>query len=214
MSARGRAPQGDNGFEFHPTPPRAVLALLESELVQLPGGIWMEPCAGTGSIVRAVNGYRRDVRWRLFELDERFRPHLEALVRPGIDKLAPFGDWVGLAWPPSWSLADVVIFNPPFTLTLPFLLAAMARGQWVVMLQRSNWFGSQGRAPWLREFCPDQLALPFRPSFKVVGRDTDNCEYSWFIWPPGDRRRREGRLAMLETPTQGQLQIAAPATEE
>lgn len=207
MSAKGRSDTGEHGEEFHPTDRAAIVPLLETDLVTLPGGIWIEPCAGTGRIVSTVNEYRSDVRWRLFEIDERVGQYLVPLVRPGIDKLAPFGDFVHRDWPSTWTLADVLIMNPPFSLSSQFLAAAFTRARWVVMLQRSNWFGSQDRAPWLRRFCPDQYTLPFRPSFRPDGK-TDNCEYSWFVWPPGERDRRCGRIAMLDDPNCGQQALA------
>lgn len=206
MSAKGRGVEVETGEEFNPTPREAIVPLLETPLVTLPGGIWIEPCAGTGRIVRTVNEYRQDVRWRLFELDERVGQFLVPLLRPGIDKLAPFGDFVHRPWPATWTIADVLIMNPPFSLTSQFLAAAFARARWVVMLQRSNWFGSQERAPWLRKFCPDQYTLAKRPSFRPDG-GTDSCEYSWFVWPP-ERERRAGTLAMLDDPNNGQQALA------
>lgn len=207
MSATGRSDTGDHGEEFHPTPVEAIVPLLETQLVTLPGGIWIEPCAGTGRIVRTVNEHRSDVRWRLFELDPRVGQYLVPLVRPGVDKLAPWCDFVTRPWPAAWPLADVLIMNPPFSLTSQFVAAALARARWVVMLQRNNWFGSQDRAPWLRAHCPDQYTLPKRPSFRPDG-GTDSCEYSWFVWPPDGRDRRSGTLAMLDSPNNGQRELA------
>lgn len=96
MSAKGRkrkdAPATEVAdFEFYPTPPEAIDSLLESHLVDLPGGAWIDPCAGTGRIPRTVNAYRRDVRWILCEIDERHRDTLNAIARPG-DVLLPFAD--------------------------------------------------------------------------------------------------------------------------
>jgi hypothetical protein len=208
VSAKGRSlSTGDHGFEFHPTPREAITPLLETSLVTLPGGVWIEPCAGTGRIVSTVNEYRSDVRWRLFELDPRVGEFLVPLVRPGIDKLAPFGDFVTRPWPASWTRADVLIMNPPFEHTSAFVAAAFERAHWVVMLQRVGWFGTQERAPWLRRFCPDQYTLPKRPSFRPDGQ-TDSCEYAWYVWPPGDRERRSGVLAMLDEPNNGQQMLA------
>lgn len=207
MSATGRSDTGDTGEEFYPTDPDAIVPLLECPLVHLPGGVWIEPCAGTGRIVRTVNEFRSDVRWRLFEIDERVGRHLVDVMRPGIDKLAPFGDFVHRPWPASWSLADVCMFNPPFSLALDFVKAAMARARNVVMLQRSNWFGTQKRAAWLRAHAPDQYTIAERPSFRPDG-GTDSCEYSWFVWPEGEFNRRAGRLVMLEDPNRGQQALA------
>lgn len=199
------APQ--TGSEFHPTPVSAILPILETDQLALPGGVWIEPCAGTGRIVRTVNETRDDVAWRLFELDPTFEPQLSALVRPGRDKLAPFGDFVTRRWPSTWSKADVLIMNPPFSLAMDFLRVALERAHHVLMLQSNNWFGSQDRAPWLRKFAPDQFTLAKRPSFREDGQ-TDGVEYSWFYWGPGGRERRYGRLVMLELARGGQQLLA------
>ena len=186
--------------EFYPTPSSAILPLLETDLVRLPGGRWIEPCAGTGRIIRTVNEFRADVSWIMCELQEQFDQFLRPLIRATHeDALLPFGDFVHREW--DLPMADVLIMNPPFSLTMQFIAAAMTRAHWVVCLQRANWFGSQARAPWLIRHCPDAYTLPERSSFRPDGQ-TDNCEYTWFVWPPGDRRRREGRYAML-TPTNG-----------
>ena len=190
---------------FYPTEPWCVDALLESPLVTLPGGLWIEPCAGMGSIVRAVNAKRSDVDWLLCDIDERMEPHLRRVMR-GFDILLPFGDFVHRPW--NRSVADVLIMNPDFDHTEAFIAAAFVRARWVVMLQRVNWFGSQDRAPWLRRHCPNQYNLPKRPSFTGDGK-TDATEYAWFVWPPGNRERRTGVIAMLDMPNGGQMELVA-----
>jgi hypothetical protein len=205
--AHADQPAPQTGAEFHPTPVGAILPILETDQLQLPGGIWIEPSAGTGRIIRTVNDVRDDVDWRIFELEAMFEAQLAALVRPGRDKLAPFGDFVRRHWPATWSKADVLIMNPPFSLALDFVLAAFERAHHVLMLQSNNWHGSQDRAPWLRQFAPDMLTLPKRPSFRPDGQ-TDGVEYSWYYWPPGSRLRRSGRLIMLEPPRGGQQALA------
>lgn len=204
MSSKGRSDTGDTGEDYYPTPADAILPILETKLLKLPGGIWLEPCAGTGAIVRTINRVRSDVSCILCELDPRVGQHLQALVRPGRDLLLPFGDFVTREWtsPP----AAVCIMNPPFGHTTAFARAALERARVVVMLQRNSWFGTQERAPWLRRHCPDQLTLPARPSFRPDGK-TDSTEYSWFHWPAGDRRRRRGMLAMLDSPRSGQAAL-------
>lgn len=204
MSAKGRSYTGETGEDFYPTPEDAILPLLETDLLALPGGVWLEPCAGTGAIVRVVNRLRSDVRWVLCELDHRVGQYLSPLMRPG-DTLLPFGDFVLRDWEISTPV-DVCIMNPPFEHTTAFARAALNRASTVVMLQRNSWFGSQERAPWLRQHCPDQLTLPTRPSFRPDGK-TDATEYSWFHWPAGDRRRRAGMIAMLDSPKSGQKEL-------
>lgn len=202
MSAKGRKTKtAETGAEFYPTPTDAILSLIESPLVTLPGGVWIEPCAGTGRIVSTVNQSRSDVRWILCEIDPRVGEHLAPLLRDQ-DVLLPFGDFVSRDW--SLPVADVCIFNPPFSLTMAFVIAAMARARNVVMLQRKGWFGTQARSPWMRRHCPDVLTLPVRPSFTPDG-STDSTEYDWFVWPEGQHDRRLGRVAMLDEPRQAGL---------
>jgi hypothetical protein len=207
LSATGRKGRPVEEGEFYPTPRPVILALLESDLVQLPSGIWIEPCSGTGRLISAVNDFRDDVDWRMVELQEQFRPPLEALVRPGRDRLLPFGDFVHRVW--DEPKADVLIMNPPFSLTMQFVQSGLMRAHWVVCLQRQGWFGTKDRARWLAKHCPDSLQIPWRPSFRPDGK-VDNCEYSWFIWPPGSLDgRRFGRLAMLDRPKGGQQSLFA-----
>lgn len=204
MSAKGRKGKQVEEGEFYPTPRDVILALLTSDLVDLPGGTWIEPCAGTGRIISTINEHRDDVSWIAVELFERFGQFLEPLIRDQ-DVLEDYGDFVHRDWP--YDKADVLIMNPPFSLTFQFVKAALERANWVVCLQRQGWFGTKDRSPWLRDHCPDSLQLPWRPSFRPDG-STDSCEYCWFIWPPGSSEgRRSGMLAMLDKPNTGQQSL-------
>ncbi len=203
--------------EFWQTPTEAVEALLLGDGPELPGGIWLDPCAGLGRIPRAVSRHRPDVLWLLCELLPGFRPALDALDIPLVD--ADIGDSAivtedFLADPAphspraAWPRADVVIFNSPFTLTRRFVVQAWRHGRWVVSLQRQSWIGP-ARGPWLREHMPDRYILPRRPSFRGDGK-TDGCEYEWHAWPP-DRanpagRRRDGITRMLR-PGREQMEL-------
>lgn len=202
MSAKGKKEVELD--EFYPTEPEAIEALLECDQLYLPVGTWIDPCAGTGRIVTTVNQFR-DVNWIICELNDRFEQYLRPLVRDGRDTLLEYGDFVHRPWP--YPKADVLIMNPPFSLTMQFVIAALKRANYVVCLQRKNWFGSQMRSSWLQEHCPDDYTLPWRPSFRPDG-STDNCEYSWFVWPPGSNKgRRAGKVAMLKGPRGGQLSM-------
>jgi hypothetical protein len=198
VSARGRkkadGPRTEVAdFEFYPTPRETVLALIDSPLLALPGGTWIEPCAGSGRINSTVNSRRDDVAWLLCEIDERHRPALDLTLRDD-DVLLPFGDFVLREWP--YRRADVCLMNPPFSHALAFVEVAMKRARTVVMLQRIAWM-CPARAPWLRLHAPDVYAVPKRPSFTGNGA-TDMAEYAWFVWPEGEHDRRLGRVAMLD----------------
>lgn len=197
MSARGRkkadGPRTEvAAFEFYPTPRETVLALVDSPLLSLPGGIWIEPCAGSGRINSTVNARRDDVGWLLCEIDPRHRDALTETLRDD-DVLLPFGDFVHREWP--FSRAAVCCMNPPFSHALAFVEAAMQRAGTVVMLQRLGWW-CPARSAWLRKHAPDTYVLPKRPSF--TGEGTDMTEYAWFVWPEGQHDRRFGRVAMLD----------------
>lgn len=217
MSAKGRKQQPQNDEEFHPTPEWSVDTIITSDLLKLPGGTWIEPCAGGGNIIKAVNRLRDDINWIIVELQERFHDQLAMLARPGRDRLLPLGDFVHREWPDA--TADVLIMNPPFSLTMQFIEAAFRRAQHVLCLQRKGFFGTQSRAPWLREYCPDDFTLWKRASFRS-DKQTDSTEYSWYYWPPDPfgrvgrehRRRRIGRIAMLDEPKY-QHELVGVATE-
>jgi len=203
MSSKGRKDVEEN--EFYPTPRDAIISMLETDLIEIPGGTWIEPCAGTGRIVSTVNEFRGDINWIMCELNGEFDPQLSQLCRPGRDIIAPYGDFVHRSWP--YPVADVLIMNPPFSLTFQFVLAALERARIVLCVQRQGWFGTKERSPWLQRHCPDSFQLPWRPSFRPDGK-TDSCEYCWFHWPEGSAQgRREGRIAMLDFPRMGQQSL-------
>lgn len=204
MSATGRGRDVEEN-EFYPTPRECIYALLSSPDVDLPGGRWIEPCAGTGRIISAVNEKRKDISWNICEINENFEHQLCSIMGPH-DYLLPFGDFVHREWRFK-DKAEVLIMNPPFSLTMQFVQAGLERAHYVVCLQRQAWFGSVGRSPWLSQHCPDSHQLSWRPSFRPDGK-VDNCDYTWYVWPPGsDVKRRTGVLSMLKRPVGGQLEL-------
>lgn len=190
--------------EFYPTPRDVVYALFESPLVDLPGGLWIEPCAGTGRIISAVNEVRSDVRWNICEIQDVFKPHIEMEMGP-MDNLLPFGDFVHRQW--DYPKAEVLIMNPPFSLTMQFVLAGLERARYVVCLQRRGWLGSVSRSPWQHRHYPDTHHLSWRPSFRPDGK-TDLHDYTWYIWPPGSLEGRlYGTSSLLLKPSANQIEL-------
>lgn len=197
MSSKGRR-TGETGHEFYPTPEYAITPLLDSDLLTLPSGVWVEPCVGTGNIVRAVNRHRSDVTWHCVDIDERVAQYVPGATVADFLEMEPLK--VG---------ADVLIMNPPFSLAIDFACRATTWARWVVMLQRLNWFGSQKRRAFLQSHAPDVYVLPKRPSFRPDGQ-TDSIEYAWFVWSPMNSTpvtRRTGRIAMLDMPRTEQTTI-------
>lgn len=186
MSATNRGGKRSEA-DFYPTPSWCVDRLLEA--VTLPGGRWLEPAAGDGAIIRAVNAQRNDVRWRVVELDSRFNKGLGQLVGK---KATTIGSFLELA--PGGPF-DVAITNPPYSLAMPMIEHALAfEARFIVMLLRLNFLASGGRADFMRTHAPDVYVLPNRPSFS--GSGTDSIEYAWFVWH-GRRRRPRGVVRVL-----------------
>lgn len=198
MSSTGRGATRKEA-DFYATPPWTVHRFLEA--VNLPGGRWLEPCAGDGELIRAVNAKRSDVVWSIGELRSEMGPHLAPLVGESLF----IGDFLaldGFAWGPE--LFDVVLTNPPFGLALPFVKKCMELSKRTIMLLRLNFWGSEERREFLNAYPPDTYVLPNRPVFSVNKKGkvgTDSPEYAWFVWHSIDEYRqnpgRSGRIQVL-----------------
>lgn len=204
MSAT-RSPKRKGTQDCYNTPLWCVRHLLAH--LPLPGGHWLEPCAGTGNIVQGVS--REDVYWTAYEINENLGPDIEAA---GVDYCRRLDQPVDVRIEDFLTAAeslrssdslfgtpfDVVITNPPYSFAQEFIGACLPLAPWVIMLLRVNYLASAGRAAWLREHTPDVYVLANRPSF-VSGR-TDATEYAWVVWhgePTAMVPRSEGRLVVL-----------------
>ncbi len=190
MSSTNRGADRDP-LDRYPTPRWCVHRLLEARA--LPGGLWVEPCAGAGSIVRAVDEVRDDVRWLCNEISRDYGTALQsACAFDGIPiDLITHEDAQDLVVGPG---AAVIITNPPFNVSAEILVQMLvsAPGALVVFLQRIGWGGGP-RAELFRDLKPSMYQLPERPSFKdvvTVDPETgkrrtssqDSTEYCWFVF--------------------------------
>jgi len=188
-----RSEQSGGEHEVYETPSWCVRRLLEA--VSLPAGRWLEPAAGSGAIIRAVNPVylaRRPpiISWTACDI----RPEtLEALTL--LSPQAYTGDFLAEPTPERWT-HDVAITNPPYSRTGEFIIAARAHAPVVAMLLPIQFYGSVGRGLLWHEHSPDAIwLLPDRPQF--VGGRSSSLEYGWWIWGP---LRSEGpRLRRLRT---------------
>ncbi|WP_372942896.1 DNA methyltransferase [Shewanella sp.] len=150
--------------ELYPTPDNVVDALL-AQLVLDPSDTFLEPCRGTDAIYSKIILPESQRSWA--ELDR------------GVDYLATeFGQ------------QDVIITNPPFSLTVEFLtksLSELAPNGTLAYLQRVNFLGSKVRVPFWAEIGFPQKSPVIIPRPRFVGGGSDSCEYSWFIWDYGNR---------------------------
>lgn len=178
MSSAGRSARGGDGADYFPTPPWVVWRLLDRHpeaLTPHRAISALEPCAGDGSIVRAVDEHlRRTDRflpdWTTVELRKGATPDL------GTEHFeADYRTWV----PPRWF--QLVITNPPFALAESILRRALTQGDVVAFLLRVGFLGSSDRVPFWREF-PDfgMRVVPDRISFDGKGSDSAYC--AWFVW--------------------------------
>lgn len=192
MSATNRGAERIENDAYE-TPRWVVDRLLEG--LELPAGHWVDPCAGSGEIVRAVNARRNDVRWSTVELRDCCEDSLRTIG--GLCRVE-IGDFFTL---PNWRNAvspngdiDVVIMNPPYSEAERFIRFCYELSPVVVALLRLNFLASGERREWLNSFMPDVFVLPNRPSFR--GRPgfrasaSDSTEYAWMIWERGARRSR------------------------
>lgn len=182
--------KGELSTENWETPYWCVRRLLEE--IWLPPGEWIEPMAGNGRIIGAVNEDRPGaIRWTACELRAECAPKLKkykgihnlqcpidfykgfsAFKNRGkkedpTDPTAGFFD-VAISTP-----FDVAITNPPFSQSMQILSKLLAISDYVVMLQRLNWLGSgvnNGKNEFLRGCMPDVYVLPDRVKFLINGK--------------------------------------------
>jgi len=177
--------------DAYETPSWCVHRLLER--LELPGGLWLEPCAGSGAIIEAVADMRSDVKWNAIEVREECRRPLSWVQLSGLLEGPPvIRDYLSMSV--ARSSYKVIFTNPPFSSAVAFLTKALEEAEHVVFLLRLNFLASQERWQLFQDAVPDVYVLPNRPSFD--GEGTDATEYAWFHWGV-HRYRRSGRISVL-----------------
>lgn len=179
MSATNRGGKREP-LDNYPTPAWCVRRLLEA--VDLPCGDWLEPAAGDGAIIRAVNCHFREMpiepTWTGVEVRN---------VPPfSYDAHYILGDFLTHDF--GGRRFDVAISNPPYCRAQEFIEKCIAISDVTAMLLRLNYLGSETRSEFMRAHPPAIYALPNRPKF--VNGKSDSCEYGWFVWGLGDSRVR------------------------
>lgn len=150
--------------ELYPTPDKVVDALM-GVIEFRPSDLFLEPCKGTGAIIDKV--------------PLPFYQKIYAELSEGVDYLTT-------AFPP----CDVIITNPPFSLTCEFLRKSFRELKpdgTIIYLQRVNFLGSIKRVPFWKEIGFPEKAPIIIPRPRFVGGGSDSCEYAWFIWDRGGR---------------------------
>lgn len=148
----------------YPTPINAVEALL-SKLKLRKNDKFLEPCRGTKNIFDRINLPEEQKFW--------------AEIHEGIDYLST-----------SFTQQDVIITNPPFSLTIEFIkksLSELADDGTLVYLQRVNFLGSKCRIDFWAEIGFPNKTPVIVPRPRFVNGGSDSCEYMWMIWDKGNR---------------------------
>lgn len=198
MSATNRgAVRAQN--DFYPTKAKYVVPILKRLEDRFLYGCehWLEPCAGDGSIVRAVNefavaNHATPPAWSAVEID----PGMCDMFYHRNDFRAVCGDF--LRHIPDVQ-PHVIITNPPYLLAQPIIEHSLDLSELVLMLLRVNFVGSKKRSQWWRNMPvrPNIYVLDERPSFTDDGK-TDATEYAWFVWDQRAPEFNRGRWDVLE----------------
>lgn len=171
MSSTNRGSKRAKG-DAYMTRPQDIEALLRHVK---PWGRVLEPCAGTGNIVDALQRVACEYAIEWIDTYELAKGRDFLLVGEGHSRY----DWI--------------VTNPPFSLAVPFIDKALKLADHVAMLLPTGFYASKERFEWWQDKLPTaQYTLHQRPWFldwdgnRVLGKDgkpgTDSATYAWLVW--------------------------------
>lgn len=169
--------------DFYETPAWAVRRFLDGWHVKssVSGrSRWLEPSAGGGAIVSAVESfYANPPRFVAIDINPRgFGIGRQDFLSADCTTETPF---------------NVCIGNPPYKLAMEFIEKGLQCATEVCYLLRLNFLEGAKRNAFLRANPCDVYVLPNRPSFTEDGH-TDATAYAWMVFGGDDR----GRLTVLK----------------
>ena len=164
--------------------------------------IW-EPACGDGRLARVLE-------WHGFEVVSTDIREYSGYGQGGIDFLNndPLVDF-------GWDIGeiDMIITNPPFSLSVEFVRKALSITPWVIMLVKQNYYNTQNRYGFFQDKRPNFfLPLTWRLAFLEEERGKSPLmDCAWAVWGPC---YEEGFCAMepilrIEYPGYAQKGIAA-----
>jgi hypothetical protein len=171
LQVAGRASFKERGHDLYETPPQAVNALLDAEV--LPPIIW-EPACGPGAIARTLRSAGYQVHATdLVDYDslDQDRAHcdflLEQRVPPGV---------------------QAIVTNPPFKLANKFVQHGLELCPYVVMLLRLTFLESVSRTSILESgdlarihVFKNRLPMMHRAGW-TGNKVTNPTAFAWFVW--------------------------------
>lgn len=189
-------------FDAYFTPKWVVNRLLEK--VQLPtDGLWIEPAAGRGDVIKTVNsfyGYHNMPQsWCAIEIQEKFKPDLENSFpigqRDNISNVL-IKDFAKIGISDIGAIPKIIITNPPYRLAMNFIKKSLElKPDYIIMLLRLNFLASAERQSFFKNNMPDVYVLPDRPIFK--GKHSDPTEYCWMVWDLYKKDKTSGKVEVL-----------------
>lgn len=193
MSATNRGTERRKHDAYY-TPSWCVDRLLEDP--DLPfdlSGLFLEPTAGEGDIIRAFGD--RQIDWAACDIRPECGGPLQLLARHvHIDDFRKSERKMrAIVRLHDLDRFDVAISNPPFDIAEEIMASSMKVAAFTCLLLRVNYLASKARCSFLRMFPPDIFVLPNRPDF--TGGGGDATEYAWFVWP--QHSRKFGRCKVL-----------------
>lgn len=174
--------------------------LLDEGVHQSQGNAWLEPMAGDGAIVRAVEDYSAGTcNWTAVEIQRKFAEPLRKAVNDC--HIRNFFDWVIEQEDHKY---DLTITNPPFKLAFESLKQLRRISKEVILLLRIGFLeggaspATKERRSFLDADTPDVYLLPNRPTFVRNAKGhwgTDGATYAWMHW--GSVKKTEGKFKVL-----------------
>lgn len=156
--------------EFFPTPHNVTWAMLQFFKLSKNLKVY-DPCSGEGDMVLPLKAYGFS---EIFASD--LREGDEIVGEQRVDFL------MGGYNPP----ADIVIANPPFSLSVGFIERAIWKYPAVCMLLKGTYWHAQGRVDLFDKHPPSHmLPIAWRPDFSfkdVVPKDRPMLDVMWVCW--------------------------------
>lgn len=210
MSSTKRKTKGP-AFDYYPTPDWCVKRFLEKMNFQTRDRRWLEPAAGNCAIIDAVNEFYSQKeqplpKWNATEIQSQFE---NDLIQRNIEYT--LCDYFSAPLTRLGS-PDVIITNPPFNHALEFIKKSLElRPEYVCMLLRLNFLGSEERSTFLKTYMPDIYVVPNRPSFS--GSGTDSIEYAWFVWKSFNNYglNQSGKVCILDSTPKNERKRKKPS---
>lgn len=190
-------------FDWYRSPAWTLLRFLDEHALSGAGTRFVEPGAGDGILIRALDTWRERrrlsrVQWDAWEIDEQHRTILETT-----GARVHMRDFFTAHIPAT--LYDVALGNPSYELAESVYRHCRAIARQVVLLLPLDFLGSAERQPMFAQDMPNIYVLPQRPTFVVSNKidvdgkptttTSDAQVYAWFHWP--EQRQPTGKTRIL-----------------